>query len=125
MIDKLPPRERELVQALYARGEASAAELERLLPGAPSNSTVRVMLARLEKKGFVTRRRVDQKYVYSPALPERKVKQSAVRQLVDTFFGGSPVSAASAMLGMSERVDEAELDELERMIAKVREEKAK
>ena len=47
MIEKLPPRERQLFEALYAHGEATAAELERRLPDPPSNSTIRVSLARL------------------------------------------------------------------------------
>lgn len=125
MIEKLPPRERELFDALYGGGEASAAELESRLADPPSNSAIRAMLSRLERKGFVTHRTVEQKYVYSAALPERKVRQSALRQLVGTFFNGSPVSAATAMLGLSEKVDPAELDELERMIARVRAGQAK
>ena len=122
MIEKLPPRERELFDALYGAGEASAAELESRLSDPPGNSAIRAMLARLEKKGFVTHRVVDQKYVYTTALPDRKVRQSALRHLVGTFFNGSPVSAATAMLGMSEKIDACELDELERMIAKARRE---
>lgn len=125
MIEKLPPRERQLFDALYRCGEATAAELEAMLPDPPSNSAVRAMLRRLERKGFVTHREEEQKFVYAPALPEKKVTQSALRQVIDTFFNGSPARAASALLGMSEKVDDSELDELEQMIAKVREEKAK
>ena len=124
MIEKLPPRERELFDALYGVGEATAAELESRLSDPPGNSAIRAMLTRLEKKGFVTHRVVDQKYVYTTALPDRKVRQSALRHLVGTFFNGSPVSAATAMLGMSEKIDASELDELERMIAKARSEQA-
>lgn len=122
MIEKLPPRERQLFDALYAHGEASAAKLETLVPDAPGNSAIRAMLTRLEKKGFVTRRQVNQKYVYATALPERKVKQTALRQIISTFFNGSPASAATALLGMSERIEPHELDELEALIAKARKE---
>ena len=60
MLEKLPPRERQLVDALYANGEASAAELRQALPDPLSDSAVRAMLSRLERKGYV-RRRVDEK----------------------------------------------------------------
>ena len=125
MLDKLPPRERQVFEALYARGEATAAEIQAGMADPPSNSAVRIMLSRLEKKGYVTHRQVDQKYLYSTAVSERKVKQSALRQMIETFFNGSPIGAAAALVGMSEEVEPAELDRLEEMIAKARKEQAK
>lgn len=125
MIHNLPPRERQLFDALCARGEATASELEAAIPDPPSNSAIRIMLSRLEKKGFITHRVEQQTYVYSVALPERKVKQTALRYLVETFFNGSPLGAATALIGMSERVDPEELDALERAIAATRREARK
>lgn len=122
MIEKLPPRERQLFEALCAHGEATASDLEGLLPDPPGNSAIRAMLGRMEKKGFVTRRLQDQKYIYASALPEPKVKQSALKHLIQTFFNGSPASAATAMLGMSEKIEPSELDRLEALIAKARKE---
>ena len=122
MIDKLPPRERELFDALYGLKQATAAELQGALEDAPSNSAVRVMLRRLEAKGFVTHREVDGRFVYSPALPESRIKQSALKRFVETYFGGSPAGAAAALIGMSEKVSRDELDQLEQMIAKARKE---
>ena len=122
MLDTLPARERQVFDALYARGEATAAELCEAMENPPSNSAMRIMLSRLEKKGFVSHRKVDQAYVYAPALPERKVRQTAVRHFVNTFFGGSPVGAAAALIGMSDRVDPAELDELQKAIERARKE---
>ena len=122
MLDTLPARERQVFDALYARGEATAAELCEAMENPPSNSARRIMLSRLEKKGFVSHRKVDQAYVYAPALPERKVRQTAVRHFVNTFFGGSPVGAAAALIGMSDRVDPAELDELQKAIERARKE---
>ena len=120
MFEKLPPRERELFEALCARGEATDAELEAAIADPPSNSAIRAMLSRMEKKGFVTHRVVDQKYVYRSAVPEQNLKQSALRRIIQTF--GSPVGAATALLGMSERIEAHELDELEALIAKARKE---
>lgn len=122
MIEKLPARERQVFDALYVRGEATAAQLCESMDNPPSNSAMRIMLSRLEKKGFVSHRKVDQAYVYAPALPDRKIRQTAVRHFLNTFFGGSPVGAAAALIGMSERVDPAELDELERAIERARKE---
>ena len=122
MIEKLPPRERQVFEVLCAHGEVTAAEIERLLPDAPSNSAIRAMLGRMEKKGYVTREFVDQKYVYRSALPEPKVKQSALKHLIQTFFNGSPANAATALLGMPHKIQGDELDRLEAMIAKVRKE---
>ena len=125
MIDKLPPRERQVFEALYAQGEATAAEIQARIPDPPSNSAVRIMLGRLEKKGFVSHRIDDQTYIYSTAVPEPKLRQTAVRQFIETFFKGSPASAAAALIGMSERIEPEELDTLEAMIAKARREQGK
>ncbi|HWH18244.1 MAG TPA: BlaI/MecI/CopY family transcriptional regulator [Allosphingosinicella sp.] len=125
MLDALPPRERQIVDLLYVRGEATVAELCAALPVALSSSAVRAMLTRLEGKGFVRRRQSENGFIYAPAVPESTAKQSALKQVVRVFFNGSPVGAASALLGMSERLDEEELDELERLIAGARKEKGK
>lgn len=124
MIDKLPPRERQVFDALFASGEATAAELQARIPDPPSNSAIRIMLTRLEKKGFVAHRVENQAYVYTTAMPERSIRQAAVRQFIQTFFGGSPVGAAAALIGMSEVVAPAELDQLEAAIAKARKEQS-
>ena len=120
MLDKLPPRERQIVDHLYAGGEATAAEICEALPVTLSSSAVRAMLSRLEAKGFVRRRNSDKGYLYAPSVPETAASQSALKQLVRVFFNGSPVGAASALLGMSETIEEEELDELERLIADAR-----
>lgn len=122
MIDQLPPRERQLFEALYALGHATAAELESALENAPSNSAIRVMLRRLEAKGFVTHREENGRFVYAPALADSRIKQSAVQRFVETYFGGSPLGAATALLGMSGNASPAEIEKLEAMLAKVRKE---
>ena len=125
MLDKLPPRERQIVDHLYAGGEATVAEICEALPVTLSSSAVRAMLTRLEAKGFVRRRNSDKGFLYAPAVSEGAASQSALKQLVRVFFNGSPVGAASALLGMSEKIEEQELDELERLIADARKGQAK
>ena len=120
MLDKLPPRERQIVDLLYVRGESTVADICEGLPVALSASAVRAMLSRLEGKRVVRRRLTDKGYLYAPAVPETAAKQSALKQVVRVFFNGSPVGAASALLGMSDRIEDEELDELERLISEAR-----
>jgi predicted transcriptional regulator len=120
MLNNLPPREREIVDILYLKGEATVAEVCEALPDPLSASAVRAMLTRLTGKGAVRRNETDRGLVYAPALSEAKAKQSALGQVVRVFFGGSTAGAASALLGMSDKLDDAELDELEKLIAEAR-----
>lgn len=122
MIDRLPPRERELFERLYTSGEATAADLQSSLDANLSNSAIRAMLRRLEAKGFVTHREEGGKFIYAPAMPDSRIRQSALQRFVETFFNGSPLGAATALLGMSEKVSPAEIEKLEAMLAKVRKE---
>jgi predicted transcriptional regulator len=78
------------------------------------------MLKRLEDKGYVRRSESERGYLYSPAVSDTLAKKSALSDIVRVFFNGSPASAASALLGMSDRLDTDDLDELEAMIARAR-----
>ena len=120
MFEKLPPRERQVFDAVCAMGEATAAQIRSAISDAPSNSAIRIMLTRLEKKGFLTHRAERQTFVYSVALSAPKLRRSALEHLVQTFFSGSPAGAAAALIGMSEKVDPAELDRLQQLIAQAR-----
>jgi predicted transcriptional regulator len=79
------------------------------------------MLVRLEKKGFVQRRESDAGLLFLPAVPETRARASALKQLVSVFFAGSSAGAASALLGMSEKLTDDELKELEQMLAQAKE----
>lgn len=120
MLSQLPPRERQIVDLLYEQGALTVAELCDALPDKLSGSAVRAMLKRLADKGFVRREASDRGFVFSPALKDKQARSSALGQVVRTFFNGSAVSAASALLGMADRYDARELDELEALIAKAR-----
>jgi predicted transcriptional regulator len=78
------------------------------------------MLKRLEDKGYVTRTESDRGFLYSPAVSDTVAKKSALSEIVRVFFNGSPASAASALLGMSDKLKDDELSELEQMIARAR-----
>ena len=120
MLSKLPPRERQIVDILYERGPLPVAEICDVLPDQLSGSAVRAMLKRLEDKGFVQRSESERGFLYAPTLSDTVAKKSALSEIVRVFFNGSPASAASALLGMSEKLKENELDELEQMIARAR-----
>jgi predicted transcriptional regulator len=123
MLSKLPPRERQIVDILYERGPLPVTDICDALPDQLSGSAVRAMLKRLEDKGYVSRSESDRGFVYSPSVSDTVAKKSALSDIVKTFFNGSPASAASALLGMSDRLDGDDLDALEKMIAKARKDK--
>jgi predicted transcriptional regulator len=120
MLSKLPPRERQIVDLLYEFGDMAVAEICDALPDQPSGSAVRTMLKRLEDKGFVTRSDSDRGFLYSPVVADTVARKSALKEVVRVFFNGSPAGAATALLGMSDRLDTSELDALEAMIARAR-----
>ena len=121
MITSLPRREREIFEILCSAGEATAAEIRKSMADAPSHSAVRTMLARLEAKGLVRHRADDQTYVYKSVPQPAKVRESALRQLVGTFFDGSAASAATALLGLSKSLRPEELEALQRAIDEAKE----
>ena len=123
MLSKLPPRERQIVDILYERGALPVVDICEALPDPLSGSAVRAMLKRLEDKGYVQRSESERGYLYSPVLSDSVAKKSALSEIVKTFFNGSPASAASALLGMSDGIEKDELDALEAMIARARQAK--
>jgi predicted transcriptional regulator len=123
MLSKLPPRERQIVDILYQRGALPVADICEAIPDHLSGSAVRAMLKRLEDKGYVTRSESERGYLYSPAVSDTVAKKSALSEIVRVFFNGSPASAATALLGMSDKLKDDDLNALEQMIARAREAK--
>jgi predicted transcriptional regulator len=99
---KLSRRERECLDILYRRGEATVAEVQEAMAEAPSYSAVRATLNVLVDKGAAQHRQDGPRYVYLPAVPAGSARTEAVKHLVDTFFGGSAEEAAVALLAMSD-----------------------
>lgn len=125
MLNRLPPKERQIVDLLYQQGGMTASEVTDALPDQVSGSAVRTMLRRLEDKGYVERSESERGFVYAPTVSDQTARKSALSEVVRVFFNGSPTSAASALLGMSDRIDTDELDALEKMIAEARKAKGK
>src|ERR1044072_7536578 len=95
----LSRRERQIMDVLFRRTRATAAEVMRELPGEPSYSTVRTQLRVLEEKGHVHHEEQGLRYVYVPKLPRHAARKSALRHVVETFFDGSAEKTVAALLG--------------------------
>jgi predicted transcriptional regulator len=121
MIDSLPRREREIFELLCSAGTATAADIRAAMADPPSYSAVRTLLARLEARGLVKHRSVEQTYVYESVPQPSKVRESALKQMVKTFFDGSAASAATALLGLTKSLSPDEAAALKRAIDQAKE----
>jgi predicted transcriptional regulator len=119
----LSRRERQIMDILFKRGEASVAEVLEAMSDAPSYSAVRATLRILEEKGHATHREDGPRYVYLPAVRPERAREDALRHIVTTFFAGSPEQAAAALLRMTDTaLDDAAIERLRERIRSVREE---
>src|SRR5215469_151353 len=105
MADRAEPglsrRERQIMEIVYARGEASAADVHAALPDAPSYTAVRTLLRILEEKGHLKHRQEGLKYIYAPSRSRKHAGRSAFRRILETFFEGSLEKAVAAYLSDS------------------------
>ena len=114
-------RERQILDVLYRRKEATALEIQADIPDAPSYSAVRALLRILEEKGHVRHREDGPRYVYLPVLEAEAARRSALRHVLDTFFEGSAAGAMAALLGGDGgALSKEELGRMEALIAKAR-----
>ena len=117
----LSRREHEIMDILYRRRRATAAEVMSELSGEPHYSTVRTQLRVLEGKGYVRHEAENLKYVYLPLIAQAKVGQSALRQLIDRFYDGSTENVVAALLGLEgSRLSQKQLDRIGEMVTKAR-----
>jgi predicted transcriptional regulator len=119
----LSRRERQMMDILYARGRATAAEIHEALPDAPTYSAVRAKLRVLEEKGHIRHEEESMRYVYIPTLPRDTARRSALRHVVTTFFEGSVEQAVAALIDLSAaRLDDRELNRISQLIDEARKE---
>jgi predicted transcriptional regulator len=120
---KLSRREREIMDVIYKRSKATAAEVQQDLPDQPNYSTVRAQLRVLEEKGYVRHEEQGLRYVFLPTIPREQARESALRRLVETFFEGSAEGVVAALLdGSAGKLSEGELDRLSGLIEKAKKE---
>lgn len=121
--EKLSRRERQIMNVLFRRNEATVSDVLEELPDPPSYSAVRATLAVLEEKGHVRHRKDGRRFVYAPTVARNRASRSALKQLLATFFDDSAEGAVAALLELkSSELSEAELDRLQSMIDEARKE---
>jgi predicted transcriptional regulator len=119
----LSRRERQIMDILYQRGQASAADVLDGLTDPPSYSAVRALLRILEQKGHIRHRTDGARHIFAPVRPRGQEARTALRRVLDTFFGGSPERVVAALLEMPDaKVAPEELDRLSQLIKKAKEE---
>jgi BlaI family transcriptional regulator, penicillinase repressor len=121
--DQLSRRERQIMEAIYRAGQATATEVLESLPDPPSYSTVRALLRILETKGHLRHVADGTRYVFLPVVAPDRARRSAIQSLLDTFFEGSREKAVAALLDASRsELTETELDRISQLIENAREE---
>jgi predicted transcriptional regulator len=118
----LSRRERQIMEIVYARGEASAAQVLEELPDPPSYSAVRALLAILEQKGQLKHRSEQGRYIYAPTRRRSKAGRSALVRVLETFYEGSLEKAVAALLSSDSRLSAEELKRLGELIEQARQE---
>lgn len=117
----LSRRERQIMDVIYRLERATVAEVLERLPDPPSYSAVRAMMRILEEKGHLEHEQDGPRYVYSATVPRDAAKESAMRNVLRTFFGGSTEAAVAALLDMkSESLTDSELDRISRLVDEAR-----
>jgi predicted transcriptional regulator len=118
----LTRRERQIMDALYALGRATASQVLEQVPDPPSYSAIRALLRILEEKGHVRHEQDGPRYVYLPVVGARRAQKTAIAHLVKTFFDGSAERAVAALIENADtKLKDDEIDRLERLIAAARE----
>ena len=120
---ELGKRERQLIETVQRLGESSVAEVRANLADAPSYSAVRTMLGLLVDKGWLKYRRDGKRYLYRSAMSRERSQRTALRRLLDTFFGGSAGDAVAALLDISAGdMSDEQWNRLTQLIEKARKE---
>ena len=117
----LSRRERQIMDIIFAKGEATAAEVADALPGEPTSSTVRTLLRIMEEKGHLKHREDGQRFIYVPTRTRAAESKSALKRVVKTFFEGSLADAVAALVDTADgRLPAEDLKRIEAIIKKAR-----
>ena len=123
---ELSRRERQIMEAVYAAGEATAADVRGAIPDAPSDSAVRTFLRLLVDKGHLRHKRDGLRYVYSPVKQKHHAGKSMLRNVVRTFFGGSVEQAVVTLLSSDDiTLSKEQSERLAGLIERATEEESK
>jgi predicted transcriptional regulator len=119
--DGLSRREREIMDVIYASGQATALDVLQGLDDPPSKTAVRTLLRILEEKGHLKHTERGREYVYQPSQPRLRAGRWALRRVLTTFFDGSLEKAVAAHLADSgAKLSADELQRLAELIQQAR-----
>jgi len=119
--DPLSRRERQIMDIVYARSEASVSQVLEDLSDPPSYSALRALMGILEQKGFLKHTKVGQRYIYSPTRPRRLAGKKALTHVLRTFYDGSISRAVASLIDTTQaKVSAEELDQLQSLIDETR-----
>ncbi len=117
----LSRREQQIMDIVYALGEATVAQVLEEMADPPSYSTVRKQLTILSERGHLRHREENRKYIYRPTKTRGKAGKSALTRVVKTFYEGSLEKAVAALLqGSDAKVSDSELRRLSKLIEEAR-----
>ena len=117
----LSRRERQVMDILHRRGEATVTEIMEELPDPPTYSAVRSVLRILGDKKLIKFREEGPRYIYFPARDTEEARDDALAHVVSTYFAGSPEQAVTALLRMSDvDLKDAEVERLRETIRRAR-----
>lgn len=116
----LSRRERQITDILFRLGRATADEVWRQMPNAPTYTTVRGLLRILEEKGHIAHDTDGLRYVYYPLEAKESTGQSMLTHVVSTFFGGSPANAMAALLGNDGTLSDDEFERISKLVSDAR-----
>ena len=119
----LSRRERQIMDILFARGDATVNQIRDALPDPPTPMAVRRMMHILEEKGHLNRRERGREIVYAPRVNKARAGRNAFRRVLETFFAGSLEQALAAHLfSRKDKISTAERDRLIKLIEQARKE---
>jgi BlaI family transcriptional regulator, penicillinase repressor len=122
---QLSKRERQIMDVIYAHGEATVTQVLAELPEAPMRGALRTLLRILERKGHVTHRKDGREFIYRPTQARGRAGRSAMGRVLDVFFGGSLEKAFAAHLSDPSRKEKPSREELQRLAELIEEAKKK
>ena len=117
----LSRRERQVMDILHRRGEATVAEIMGELPDPPTYSAVRSVLRILGEKELIRYKEDGPRYVYYPAQDTEAARDDVLAHVVRTYFAGSPEQAVTALLRMSDgEMSDGDVERLRERIRRAR-----
>ncbi len=123
LLTQLSRRQRQIMDAVFRLGSATAKEIREGMPDPPTLDAVRRMIRVLEDRGLLRHRKDGPRHVYVPTARPAKARRSALDHVVRVHFQGS-VSAAMASLieSHADELSPEDLTELTRLIREARRE---